>query len=64
VADVHGAYLDIGEPLAGNTAAIGPDAVHPNDTGYAILAAAIEVKIARGGSAIVGERVTSARSLS
>lgn len=34
-------YLDIGQPLAGHPALIGPDGLHPNNDGHAAIAAAI-----------------------
>jgi len=41
VAAVHGRYLDIGQPLVGVPAIIGPRAL-PNDAGHAALATAFE----------------------
>lgn len=35
-------YLDIGSPLTGRPAAMAPDLVHPSDSGYSLLAVAIE----------------------
>lgn len=42
VASVRGEYIDIGEPLTGHRDWIGSDGVHPNDAGYAVLAAAVQ----------------------
>ena len=41
-ARVGATYLDIGEPLAGQPALLGPDGWHPNDAGHAAIAAAVE----------------------
>ena len=41
VAAVHGRYLDIGQPLFGLPADVGPHSL-PNDAGYAVLAKAFE----------------------
>jgi lysophospholipase L1-like esterase len=41
VAAVHGRYLDIGQPLVGVPADLGPHTL-PNDAGYALLAKAFE----------------------
>ncbi|PZS29905.1 MAG: SGNH/GDSL hydrolase family protein [Pseudonocardiales bacterium] len=42
VTAVGGIYLDIGSPLAGQTADMSIDQIHPNDTGYRSLADAVE----------------------
>jgi len=42
VTAVGGRYLDIGQPLVGTPANIGPNPALPNDAGYAALAAAFE----------------------
>jgi hypothetical protein len=41
IAAVHGRYLDIGQPLFGLPADVGPHSL-PNDAGYAVLAKAFE----------------------
>jgi len=40
VRGVNGVYLDIGDPLLGHPEYISADGVHPNNAGYAALAAA------------------------
>jgi acyl-CoA thioesterase I len=42
VTSVGGTYLDIGSPLTGKPEDMSADQVHPNDAGYAALAAAVE----------------------
>jgi lysophospholipase L1-like esterase len=39
-------YLDIGEPMFGQSSMIGADGWHPNDAGYAAIAAAVERALA------------------
>jgi lysophospholipase L1-like esterase len=39
-------YLDIGEPLFGQASMVGADGWHPNDAGYAAIAAAVEKALA------------------
>ncbi len=47
-AAVAAEYLDLGQPLAGRTDLLAADHVHPNDQGYAVIAAVIKSKISRG----------------
>lgn len=46
---VGGYYLDIRQPLEGESALIAKDGVHPNDRGHAALAQAIEVALSTVG---------------
>ena len=39
-------YLDIGEPMFGQSSMVGADGWHPNDAGYAAIAAAVERALA------------------
>ena len=39
-------YLDIGEPMLGQSSMVGADGWHPNDAGYAAIAAAVERALA------------------
>ena len=39
-------YLDIGEPMLGQSSMVGVDGWHPNDAGYAAIAAAVEKALA------------------
>lgn len=44
-AKVGAKYVDIGQPLSGKQDLIGPDEVHPNNSGYTAIAAAVKAKI-------------------
>jgi acyl-CoA thioesterase-1 len=46
---VGGAYLDVGQPLAGRPDLLGRDGVHPNDEGHRAIADAINSAIAGAG---------------
>lgn len=43
---VDGTYLDIGHPLGTNTDAMDEDGVHPNSSGYQLIAEAVEDELA------------------
>lgn len=47
VKQVHGVYLNLGEPLGGHDELVSSDGVHPNSEGHAAIAHAIEVAISR-----------------
>lgn len=46
VESVGGVYIEAGQPLSGNAALLSGDGVHPNDEGYAALAAAVREQLA------------------
>lgn len=46
---VGGKYLDVGQPFAGKPALIGPDGVHPTESGYAELAKLVKPAIDASG---------------
>lgn len=45
VTRVGGQYVDVGQPLANRPGLLDRDGVHPNDQGYAALAAAVDAKL-------------------
>lgn len=45
VTKIGGQYIDVGQPLANRPGLLDADGVHPNDQGYATLAAAIDAKL-------------------